>query len=309
MFDQCLFLTGPTASGKTELGIELARQLDAEILSLDSMAVYRGMEVGTAKPTATQRAEVPHHLIDLVDPSDDFSVADYLAAARRVTDEIALRGRRGLFVGGTPLYLKALLRGFFAGPPANWPLRHQLAEFAQLHGTPALHDRLRQVDPQAAEKLHANDLRRVIRALEVFAVTGEPISRWQRQFDDVPATGAPAVFALEWPRDELYRRIDSRVERMFAQGLIDEVRALLERGVDFGRTAAQAVGYREVLEHLRGVRDRAATIERVQTRTRQFAKRQLTWFRSLAECQFVAVDASSNPRQVASSIFSRIRVG
>lgn len=308
MFAESIFLTGPTASGKTALASELAPRLDAEILSLDSMAVYRGMEIGVAKPSAAERAAAMYHLLDLVEPSQEFSVAEYLAAAERCVADIQQRGRRALFVGGTPLYLKALLRGLFAGPPANWEQRHELAQFAAAHGDRALHARLAAVDPVAAKKLHPNDTRRIIRALEVFDATGSPISRWQQQFDHARPASASAVFLLEWPRPELVRRIDQRVEAMFAAGLVDEVRGLLERGASFGRTASQAVGYRETLEFLRGERDLRATIELVKIRTRQFAKRQLTWFRSLSECRPVPLEPGVDLRQIASSIVGQIPV-
>jgi len=285
------FLTGPTAGGKTRVGLELARMLDAEIVSLDSMALYRGMDIGTAKPTSEERDQVPHHLIDIRDPNEEFSLSQYLIAAEEQVSEITQRGRRVLFVGGTALYLKSMLRGIFEGPPADWDFRRQVQQEVDELGSQALHDRLALVDPLSAAKFHPNDVRRMIRALEVHRLTGQPISHHQLQFDQ-PAENS-RVAMLDWPRAELHRRINSRVDTMFAAGLIDEVRHLLEYYGDISRTASQAVGYREVIELLLGDNvddDPAAlkeTIERVKARTRQFAKRQITWFRSLEECQFI----------------------
>jgi tRNA dimethylallyltransferase len=295
------YLTGPTASGKTAVGIELARLDGAEIESLDSMAVYRGMDIGTAKPTAAERAAVPHHLIDIVEPSDEFSVAQYREAALATAATIKKRGREVLFVGGTPLYLKAMLRGIFAGPPADWSLRHELMEVAR--ADPAeLHRRLQSVDPVAAARLHPNDTRRLIRALEVHAITGTPISALQQQFE----LGRPAVdcrvFVLEWPRDVLNERIDRRVDEMFAAGLVEETRRLLHAEKPPGRTARQAVGYREAIEHFVGKLDLPETIELVKLRTRQFAKRQLTWFKSLSECRSVPVAESFAAKSIAHQI-------
>jgi tRNA dimethylallyltransferase len=297
-----VYLTGPTASGKSAVGIELAQRIGGEIVSLDSMAVYRGMNIGTAKPTEADRQLVPHHLIDIVDPWDDFSVAQYLDAAGDAVREIRARNRRPLFVGGTPLYLKALLRGLFSGPAADWDLRRQLAEVARQSGSVELHRRLAAADPPAAAKLHPNDVRRLIRALEVFHHTGRPISEQQRQFDK-PLTGEPAwVFVLDWPREQLNRRIDDRVEAIFAAGLVEEVRALIATGRRLSRTAGQAVGYREVLAHLTGENDLATTIGLVKLHTRQFAKRQLTWFRSFPECRWIPVAELLLPGQVAAKI-------
>ena len=248
------FLTGPTAAGKTAVGVELARRIGAEIISMDSMALYRGMDIGTAKPTAAERAAVPHHLIDMLPPDQECSVAQYLDAAARAAADIRGRQRAVLFVGGTPLYLKALLRGIFQGPPADWELRRRLEDEARRHGGDWLHRRLAEVDPEAAGRLHPNDTRRLIRAIEVFEKTGQPISRLQRQFD----TGRPAeqcrVFVLDRPRAELAARIDRRVEAMFAAGLVEEVRGLLAGPHPLSKTARQAVGYREVIEHLEGRR-------------------------------------------------------
>ena len=301
-FRNCWFLTGPTAGGKSDVAIALARRIDAEILSLDSMAVYRGLDIGTAKPTPAQRQAVLHHLLDLVSPEQDFSVAQYVDAAREAAGGILARGRTPLFVGGSPLYLKALLRGLFAGPPADWPLRRELEETARRDGSSQLHARLAEVDPAAAARLHPNDTRRLIRALEVHLQMGQPISGLQQEFAVAHAASDGRVFVLDWPRDVLQRRIDARVEVMFAAGWVEEVHRFLESGQTLSRTASQAVGYREIVEHLAGGPNLADTVSRIQQRTRQFAKRQLTWFRSLSECRWIAVAEPINPAAVAEKI-------
>jgi tRNA dimethylallyltransferase len=298
----CWFLTGATASGKTAVGVELAGRIGAEIVSLDSMALYRGMDVGTAKPTARERDTVPHHLIDVLDPHEHFSLARYLEVAHRAVDEIQRRDRQALFVGGTPLYLKGLLRGIFRGPPADWHLRARLEEEARNHGPDFLHRRLAQVDSAAAERLHPNDSRRLIRALEVYEKTGRPISQLQQQFHTGRDAHQCRVFVLDWPTPQLNARIDRRVDEMFAAGLVDEVRTLLDRPRPLSKTAAQAVGYRELIEHLQGQRGLAETIALVKTRTRRFAKRQRTWFRSLSECRFVPVEVPLDPAETARKI-------
>ena len=278
-------MTGPTASGKTSLGIALAKQLHAEIISMDSMAIYRFMDIGTAKPTVAQRAEVPHHLIDILDPSEEFSVSDYLQAARQVASEIRSRGKQVLFVGGSPLYLKGLLRGIFEGPGADPTLREELARFADSGGN--LHQRLAEIDPLSAKRLHPNDRRRIIRAIEVYERTGKPISVHQTQFETPASETEHQVFVLDREKEELNRRIDRRVEMMFEQGFLEEARQLLERPL--GKTASQAVGYRELFDYFASETKQslAETIALIQLHTRQFAKRQRTWFRSLPECQFV----------------------
>jgi tRNA dimethylallyltransferase len=299
---ECWFLTGATAVGKTAVGIALAQRLNAEIVSLDSMAIYRGMDIGTAKPTLAERASVPHHLIDIVEPSEEFSVAQYVDAAESVVRDIRGRGRQALFVGGTPLYLKSLLRGLFAGPPADWQLRNEIIDEARQVGIDALHERLMQVDPVAAAHIHPHDTRRVIRALEVYRATGEPISHQQLQFDEARPQAECRVFVLRRSREELHARIEHRVDSMIAAGLVEEVEHLQGTGRKLGRTARQAVGYREALEFLAGEYDRATMIERIKARTRRFAKRQGTWFRSLSECRFVDLSGDADAEAVARHI-------
>lgn len=296
------FLTGPTAAGKTLVGIELAERLGAEIVSLDSMAIYRGMDVGTAKPGPELRRRVPHHLLDIVDPTEEFSVSQYTAMAHEVAAELRQRGKRILFVGGTPLYLKALVRGLYPGPPADWQFRRQAEEEARRLGTEALHRQLAALDPLAAAKLHPHDLRRIIRALEVFHLTGQPISHQQLQFEEGRPAEECRVFVLSWPRATLHRRIEKRVERMFQSGLVDEVRQLLARYGTLSRTAAQAVGYREVQQYLAGEWTYQDTVERVTVRTRQFARRQETWLRHMSECTWVPMCPEQPPEQVAERI-------
>jgi tRNA dimethylallyltransferase len=289
-FRNVLVLTGPTGSGKSRLALELAPLLDAEIVAMDSMTLYRGMDVGTAKPTAEDRARVPHHLLDVLDPWEPASVAWWLEQAGRVVCEIEARGKVALFVGGTPLYLKALLHGLFDGPPADAPLRAGLEEEAHTHGNQALHDRLAAVDPVTARRLHPNDVRRVVRALEVHALTGQPISVWQTQWDGPAAVPRPpdSCLCLDLPREELYQRIDERVLAMVDAGLVEEARALRRLGWPLGREAAQALGYKELFAHLDGQVSLEEAVSEIQTRSRRFAKRQLTWFRHLDGCRMAS---------------------
>jgi tRNA dimethylallyltransferase len=290
-FHNALVLTGPTGSGKTQLGVELAERLGAEIISMDSMALYRGMDVGTAKPGVEERRHVPHHLLDVLDPWESASVAWWLEQAAACCRAIEARGRRVLFVGGTPLYLKALLCGLFPGPPADPVLRRRLTDEAEQAGAPVLHARLAEVDPAAAARLHPHDVRRVIRALEVWQLTGRPISSWQTQWSVASERTSGATNAVLWldlPRAELYARIDARVRDMIAGGLVEEVEALRRLPRPLSREAAQALGYKEMLAHLEGRAGLEETIARIQQRSRNFAKRQLTWFRHLPECRPVS---------------------
>ncbi len=296
------FLTGPTACGKTSVGLALAEKIDAEIVSMDSMAIYRGMDIGTAKPTADERQRIRHHLIDMAPPSDDFSLAQYVDSAVAVAKEIRSRGKQVLFVGGTPLYLKGLLRGIFSGPPADWQFRLDLLRASDANQPGWLHARLEAVDPMAASRLHANDIRRIIRALEVFEKTGRPISEWQKQFDaGLPAEACRAL-VLDRPKEELHARIDRRVDAMFAAGLVEEVYRLLADPRGLSKTARQAVGYAEVIDYCGGKQDLTATVELVKTHTRQLAKRQATWFRSLSECRFVPVEGDVEPEVIAQRV-------
>lgn len=301
----CWFLTGATAVGKSTFGLALAQVLDAEIVSLDSMAIYRGMDIGTAKPTPAQREQVPHHLIDIVEPEEEFSIERYLDVAHEAIADIRGRGKEVLFVGGTPLYLKALLRGLVAGPPADWEMREAIREEVEEVGSVALHQRLEQLDPVAAATIHPHDTRRLIRALEVFRITGQPMSHYQMQFDESHTADQCKVFVLQRSREQQHRRIEARVDEMIARGLVDEVRQLTEGGNRLGRTASQAVGYREILEHLEGAPLDLA-VRKIKTRTRRFAKRQGTWFRSLSECRFVELPDDEDPQKLAESLASRI---
>ena len=302
----CWYLTGPTAAGKTQVGLELADRIGAEIISLDSMTLYLGMDIGTAKPTAADRARVPHHLLDLVPPTEDYSLAEYLDAAHEKINEIRSRGKQVLFVGGTALYLKSLLRGVYQGPPPDWEFREAIEKELTVVGLPELHKRLKVIDPLLAAKLHPNDKRRIIRALEVFRVTGEPLSHRQTHFDEGRPASECKVFVLSWPREELHHRIDARVDAMFAAGLVEEVRRLVANYGSLSRTASQAVGYREVMEYLAasGTQSNSLStcIDLVKARTRQFARRQETWFRGLPECTFVPQSADMSPAEIASNI-------
>ena len=303
LFRQCWFLTGPTASGKTTIGLELAAAIDAEIISLDSMAVYRHLDISTAKPTREQQSLVRHHLLDVVDPNENFALASYVEAATKAVNEIRDRGRQPLFIGGTPLYLKSLLRGIDEGPPPDWEFRREVEAEVERVGAEALHERLRQVDPLSAHKLDPRNVRRIIRALEVHKLTGQPISHTQMHFDEGRPPEECRVFVLHWPREKLHERINDRVDRMFQQGLIDEIRDVRERFGEVSRTASQAVGFREVVDLLDGEYSQEEANRRVKVRTRRFARRQETWFRSLCECRVIerseAVDSSNVAREIA----------
>lgn len=273
-------IAGPTAVGKSELALAAARQWGGEIVSADSAMVYRGLDIGTAKPGPVERAMVPHHLLDVVDPAEGFSLAQYRALALPTLADIAARGRVPILVGGTGLYIRSLLRGdILPSVPPDERFRREMEEVAAREGAEALHERLRAVDPVAASVVHPRNLRRIVRALEVYTHTGRPISdAWEQGRGQ--AEPPPACFLVcNRPRDVLKTRIASRVDAMLAGGLVAEVAALQQAGVPRAAQSMQALGYKETLRFLTGEIDREALRQLLQTATWQYAKRQLTWFR------------------------------
>lgn len=287
MGDDCWILSGPTASGKTALAVPLARRLDAEIVSVDSMAVYRGLDIGTAKPTPAQRQAVRHHLVDVVGPGEPYSVARWLADAADAVEDCRGRGRRVLFVGGTPLYLRALRDGIDSLPGGDPELRRRLEDELAAVGTLPLHDRLATVDAAAAARIHRHDARRIIRALEIAVHGGGSAPGSWREPPAVQPTFAERMMIVDLPRRLLYERIDRRVEEMFAAGLVAEARSAAAAAGGIGPTASQAAGYAEALEVAAGRIDEAEAVRLTQRRTRQLAKRQLTWLRSFRSAVWV----------------------
>lgn len=294
-FRRCTILTGPTGSGKSTLALDLAEQIDGEIVAMDSMTLYRGMDIGTAKPTPAERVRVPHHIIDVFDPWETANVAWWLDRAADAVRDIESRGKTALIVGGTPLYLKAMLRGLFDGPPRDAALRARL----EAEDPAALHARLASIDSATASRLHVHDVRRVVRALEVWELTGRPISEWQmewRQESEI-SISRPRVFCIDRPRDELYFRIDRRVLAMLDAGWLDEARRLRELPHPLSREAGAALGYGDLFRYLDGESDWPTIVRSIQQRSRNYAKRQLTWFRHLPEVEFVPAELTSELRQ------------
>ncbi|HXG48874.1 MAG TPA: tRNA (adenosine(37)-N6)-dimethylallyltransferase MiaA [Methylomirabilota bacterium] len=299
-----LFLAGPTASGKSGVALALAMRLGGEIISVDSMQVYRGLDIGTAKPSATERRAVPHHLIDVVDLTAPFDAVQFVALARTAEADIRRRGRRPVFCGGTGLYFKAYLEGLGAGPASCPALREELER------TP-LADLLAELargDPATYAAIDRRNPRRVVRAVEVLRLTGRPVGALRAAWSG-PAPGNaahPPCFGLRRSSEDLRRRIEARVEAMFAAGLVAETAALRERGLEGNRTALQAIGYRQVVEHLRGERSLAETVALVKARTWQFARRQMTWFRHQMAVEWIDVGTDDSADVVAERILERL---
>lgn len=275
-----LAVVGPTASGKTAISVELAKRLGGEVVSCDSMQVYRRMNVGTAKPTEQEMNGIPHHLIDAVEPDAPFSCAEYVTQAQDAVKDISARGKLPILCGGTGLYLDRFLCGEMEETHADEGLRASLFAFAEKEGVEALHERLREVDAESADAIHPNNVKRVVRALEIYEQTGIPKSEFDRRSQVGESPYEALVIGLHYPRREvLYERINRRVDMMLADGLLEETKQLLEEGVfDVNLTAAQAIGYKELLGYLDGRETLAEATENLKTATRRYAKRQLTWF-------------------------------
>ena len=308
-----IFIAGPTAVGKSAVALALAEQLGGEIISVDSMQVYRGLDIGTAKPSTAERARVPHHLIDVLELTEPFDAAKFISRAERAMAEIQSRGRVPMFCGGTGLYFKAFLDGLGAAPPSDERIRSELeaTTLADL-----LHE-LEQRDPATFAKIDRQNPRRVIRAVEVIRLTGKPYSEQRAQWGG--ATNAqrvglsrcanrtaphavPAMVVLSRSSSDLHARINTRVDDMFGRGLVEETRRLLDHGLAQNQTAMQAIGYRQVVEHLRGERSLPETVELVKSKTRQYAKRQITWFRKHASAQWIGLAPHDSAEAIAAMV-------
>lgn len=287
-----LAIVGPTASGKTSVSIELAKRLGGEIISCDSMQIYRRMDIGTAKPTEEEKCGVPHHLIDAVEPDAPFSCADYVTMAGEAVREIVARQKLPILCGGTGLYLDRFLCGEMEETHADEGLRASLFAYAESEGTEALHARLRAVDPESADAIHPNNVKRVVRALEIYEQTGIPKSEFDRRSQVVESPYEATVIGLAYPRREvLYERINRRVDSMLADGLLEETRRLLDEGVfALNQTAAQAIGYKELLGYFAGNETLGEAAENLKTATRRYAKRQITWFSAKPYVEWVEME-------------------
>ncbi|MBD9209147.1 MAG: tRNA (adenosine(37)-N6)-dimethylallyltransferase MiaA [Clostridiales bacterium] len=281
MNDKIIAVAGPTASGKSALALELCKRLDGELISLDSMQIYRGLDIGTAKPTKAEQAEVRHHMINICEPTENFSAAEFAERAHKVIADVRSRGKRAVLCGGTGLYLDTVLgRLDFGEIESDEKLRGELIAFAEKNGAKALHERLRGIDPQAAEKIHPNNVRRVARAIEIYELTGKTKTEHDREaISDSPYESL--IIGLDYDdREVLYSRINRRVDAMIEAGLEREVRSLLSRGLlSAESTAGQAIGYKEMLGYIAGDCSLGDAVEKIKLGTRRYAKRQLTWLR------------------------------
>ena len=278
--DRIICIAGPTASGKTALSIALAKELSGEVVSCDSMQVYRGMDIGTAKPTPEEMEDIPHHMLSVAEPWEDFSVSRYCAMATPIVDDILARGKTAIIVGGTGLYMDALIKGNDFAPYPSTGRREELEQLADREGIESVLCKLREVDPETADRLHLKDRKRIIRAMEVYLETGETITAHNKKTQALPSRYNPLWFALEdESRQDLYARIDARVDKMLEMGLLAEIEGLLKQGVPAKCTAMQAIGYKEFLQALSGEITIDFAAEQVKAASRHYAKRQLTWFR------------------------------
>jgi tRNA dimethylallyltransferase len=292
---ESIFLVGPTAVGKSAVALELARLVDAEIVSADSMQVYRGMDIGTAKPTPKECAAIPHHVVDVCEVNEVFDAKRFVELASSAISNLKSRGKAALIVGGTGLYIRALRRGLFEGPSRDPKLRARL----ERKSADELFAELQRVDPRTAARIDRHNPRRVVRALEVFHATGRSISDLQIQWvQDEPSSG----FCLNRERQDLHARIERRIDEQIAAGWVEEVRRLLAHGLEQNATAMQAAGYRELVAHLQGKLSLAVAVALIKTRTRQLAKRQLTWFRREPGLRYVEVESDEQPAQTARRI-------
>lgn len=295
-----LAIVGPTASGKTSLAIELAERLDTEIISADSMQVYKGMEIGTGAPTPEERARVKHHFVGFLEPGAHFSAGEFERMAREVVLDLNGRGKTAVVVGGSGLYLRALIDGLFEGPGANDAVRTKFHAEAEAIGTHELYTRLAAIDPDYAAQIKPTDLKRIVRALEVHELAGEPLSRLHAQHRAARPPFDAAQVLIDWPRPELYARINARVDHMLADGFIDEVRRLDEQGYAPQVMKLRSLGYREFLAHIHGQQTLEQATGRMKQLTRNFAKRQLTWFRADKRVRWIP--ASNNEQSIFNNL-------
>jgi tRNA dimethylallyltransferase len=303
-----IILVGPTAVGKSRVALALAERVRGEIVVADSLQVYRGLNIGTAKPGPEEQRRLPHHLVDLVDPDQRFTAADYGRVARVTVADIRRRGHVPIVVGGTGLYVRAFLHGLFEGPGEQTSLREELRRQAAQGGVAALHRRLLALDPQAGAAIHPNDLFRIIRALEIATLTGSPPSllKAESRRNREPVPGPVLLFGLDRDRQELYERIERRVEEMMALGFLDEVRTLLHRGYSPALKPLRAIGYRHMIEHLAGRMDLDVAIGRLKHDTRRYAKRQITWFRHEAGLEWHYLKDAACTEQLLGAFIERI---
>ncbi|MBU1999355.1 MAG: tRNA (adenosine(37)-N6)-dimethylallyltransferase MiaA [Candidatus Omnitrophica bacterium] len=295
-----IFLVGPTAVGKSECAVKFAKKINAEIISCDSMQIYKGMDILTSKPHLVLRKKIPHHLISLISPQKEFNASQYRKIAIREIGEIYDRGKIPLFVGGTGLYMSVLIDGIFDLKTENKIIRSHLEKEAKAKGSSHLYKKLKKIDLLAAQKIHPNDLKRIIRALEVFEVTGSRISELQTQKHGLGENYDIKIFCLDMGRQELYKKINARVERMFKQGLAAEVKKLLK--LKLSRTARYAIGLREIKRYLDGEYDLESAKESIKRNTRRYAKRQLTWFRKDKRIRWIKVEIDDSPKVIAERI-------
>ncbi|MFH1419611.1 MAG: tRNA (adenosine(37)-N6)-dimethylallyltransferase MiaA [Planctomycetota bacterium] len=303
---EIILLLGCTASGKTSASLELAQRLDAEIVSIDSMQVYRRMDIGTAKPSPEELATVRHHLIDVAEPSELFSVARFVEMADQAIADIRARDRRILALAGTPLYLMGLMHGMFDGPAADEDFRAKLRRRAEHEGTAVLHTELSKVDPDAAARIHPNDYKRIERALEVWRLTGIPLSRQQRQWNAEALRYPTKIVGIRREKEDNSSRINTRVKQMIEAGLVDEVQSLLAEPAGFGEQARQALGYAQIIRHLQDRSPLDDAVEQIKIQSRRLAKHQRTWFRKFTTTRWVDVASDEPVASIADGLMRAI---